>query len=55
MSGLSLAGTSPQRRLPCRAHQRLQVLVVAQADSRLSENEVSLKPCYTLASVVFDS
>jgi hypothetical protein len=28
----------------------LQALVVAQADSRLSENEVSLKPCYTLAS-----
>jgi hypothetical protein len=35
---LLLAGTSPQRRHPCRAHQRLQARVVPQADSRLSES-----------------
>ena len=52
---LFLVGTSPLRRLPCRAHQRLQALVVPQADSRLSENEVSLKPCYTLANAAHHS
>jgi hypothetical protein len=34
---LLLVGISPPRRRPCRAHQRLQALVVPQADSRLSE------------------
>ena len=51
VSGLSLAGAShahlcalgAHRRLPCRAHPRLQARVVAQADSRPSENEVSIK------------
>jgi hypothetical protein len=50
VSGLSLAGTSPQRRLPCRAHQRLQALVVAQADSRLSESPATPLPAHRITA-----
>jgi hypothetical protein len=48
---LHVASMGTQRRLRCGAHPRLQAWIVPQADSRLSEYEVSLKPCYTLAAL----
>jgi hypothetical protein len=58
VSGLSLAGTSrshlcalgAHRRLPCRAHQRLQALVVPQADSRLSESPATPLPAHRITA-----
>jgi hypothetical protein len=47
---LLLAGTSPQRRLPCRAHQRLQALVVPQAYSRLSESPATPLPAHRITA-----
>ncbi|MFM8900474.1 MAG: hypothetical protein ACKOF9_11090 [Burkholderiales bacterium] len=47
---LLLVGTSPLRRLPCRAHPRLQARVVAQADSRLSESPATPLPAHRIAA-----
>ncbi len=50
VSGLSLAGMSPQRRLPCRARLRLQAQAVAQAGSRLPEFPASPLPAHRIAA-----
>ena len=50
VSGLKLAGMSPQRRLPCRARQRLQALTVPQAGSRLPECPAPPLPAHHIAA-----
>jgi hypothetical protein len=47
---LLLAGMSPQRRHACRAHQRLQALVVPQADSLLSESPATPLPAHRITA-----
>jgi hypothetical protein len=47
---LLLAGMSPQRRLPCRAHPRLQAWVAAQASRMRLESPASPLPAHRSAA-----
>ncbi len=50
VSGLGLAGMSPQRRLPCRARLRLQAQAVSQAGSVLPEFPAPPLPAHRITA-----